>query len=116
VESFNWDCDVVWCAVRTRLPFLVYLAAEILMSACPESRSELFRSAVSSELSCLSGDVAPRSRIWLGLVFAAALDADVGVFTCVGPLPWVLGLPLGGGGGVGSRGFRLFDLGLQVCN
>jgi hypothetical protein len=82
----NWDCVVVCCAVRTRLPFLVYLVAEILMSARPMSNSRPFRSAVSSELSCLSGDVAPRSRIRLGLDFAVALNAYVGMFTYVGPL------------------------------
>jgi hypothetical protein len=105
---------VAWCAVRTRFPFLVYLMAEILMSVCPESSSRPFRSAVSSELSCLSCVVAPRSRIRLGLVFTTAVDTYVGGVTCVGPLPWVLGLPLEGEGLCVDEAFASVALGYRL--
>jgi hypothetical protein len=42
--------------------------------------------------------VAPRSRTRLGLGLDAALEAYVGVDAVVRPLPWALGLPVGGGG------------------
>ena len=92
----------LWCAVRTRLPSFVNLAAENFMSARPILLRATFSWLVRSDEASCSGEKPPNSSTKLGLGLVAALEAKVGRGVEEGPLPWVLVGPAGGGGCVGG--------------
>ena len=97
--------------MTTRFPFLVYLVAEILTSGCPRSNSSSVRSVASSAWSFCSVVVTPNSSTRLGVATEAALEAYVGGFDCVGPLPWALAVPDGTMGFDGGKAFTSLALG-----
>ena len=93
--ELSWACVVVWCAMSTRFPFLLYFAAKNLILSRPSLCMWPLRLSLRLGSNWLLGSIAFMSRTRLGWDLDTALEAYMRVSMKLGPLPWALGLPVG---------------------